>query len=118
MSMGDDREANVEKAFGMARTARKRGAELIVFPELFNGIYFCKYPAAQQYNAWAEPVPDGPLCTRLAALAPASSGHASSARSSSSCRTASTSTPRSSSSRDGSYLGKSRKMHIPETGPG
>src|ERR1700690_2720935 len=40
MSMGEDREANVEKAFGMARAARERGAELIVFPELFNGIYF------------------------------------------------------------------------------
>ena len=46
MAMADDREANVEKAFAMARAARESGAELIVFPELFSGIYFCKYPAA------------------------------------------------------------------------
>jgi N-carbamoylputrescine amidase len=117
MAMGEDREANVEKAFGMARTARERGAELIVFPEIFNGIYFCKYPAARRYNAWAEPVPDGPLCARLAELARELRAVVIGSifefvQDGLYFNTAVV------FESDGSYLGKSRKMHIPETGPG
>jgi N-carbamoylputrescine amidase len=117
MAMGEDRDANVEKALSMARAARERGAELIVLPELFSGIYFCKYPAAQRYNAWAERVPEGPLCGRLADLARELEAvivgsvfeyvqeglyHNTAVV----------------FERDGAFLGKSRKMHIPETGPG
>ena len=117
MAMGEDREANVEKAFAMARTARERGAELIVFPEIFNGIYFCKYPAAQRYNAWAETVPDGPLCTRLAELARELRAVVIGSifefvQDGLYFNTAVV------FEADGGYLGKSRKMHIPETGPG
>jgi N-carbamoylputrescine amidase len=117
MAMGDDREANIEKAFAMAGTAREQGAELIVLPELFSGIYFCKYPGARRYNAWAEPVPDGPLSSRLAKLA----------RELEAVVVASVYEFVQDGlyfntavvyERDGSYLGKSRKMHIPETGPG
>ncbi len=113
MAMAEDREANVAKAFSMARRARESGAELIVLPELFSGIYFCKYPAQQKYFDWAEPVPDGPLCTRLAALARELGAvvvgsvyelvmdglHHNTAVV---------------FEADGTFLGRSRKMHIPE----
>ena len=113
MAMGDDREANVEKAFTMARTAREGGADLIVFPELFSGIYFCKYPARQKYFAWAEPVPDGPLCSRLAKLARELEAVVVGSvfervQDGFQFNTAVV------FERDGTYLGKSRKMHIPE----
>ena len=113
MAMGDDREANVEKAFAMARKAREQGAELIVLPELFSGIYFCKYPAEQKYFAWAEPVPDGPLCSRLAELARELEAVAVGSvfehvQDGFQFNTAVV------YERDGTYLGKSRKMHIPE----
>jgi len=113
MAMGDDREANVERAFAMARAAREQGAELIVLPELFSGIYFCKYPAAQKYFAWAEPVPDGPLCSRLAELARELEAVVVGSifervQDGFQFNTAVV------FERDGTYLGKSRKMHIPE----
>jgi len=117
MAMGDDREANVEKAFARAREARAAGAELIVFPELFSGIYFCKYPTAERFNAWAEPVPDGPLCTRLAALAKELDAVVVGSvfeyvQDGFYFNTAVV------FERDGRFLGRSRKMHIPETSPG
>jgi len=113
MAMGDDREANIEKAFSMARGARERGAQLIVLPELFSGVYFCKYPAQQAYLAWAEPVPDGPLCARLAQLARELEAVVvgsvfERALDGLQFNTAVV------FERDGTYLGKSRKMHIPE----
>ena len=117
MAMADDREANVEKAFAMARAARESGAELIVFPELFSGIYFCKYPAAERFNSWAEPVPDGPLCRRLAALAKELEAVLVGSvfeyvQDGFFFNTAVV------FERDGRFLGRSRKMHIPETSPG
>ena len=117
MAMGDDREANVERAFDRAREARAAGAELIVFPELFSGIYFCKYPTAERFNAWAEPVPDGPLCTRLAALAKELDAVVVGSvfeyvQDGFYFNTAVV------FERDGRFLGRSRKMHIPETSPG
>src|ERR1035437_8810362 len=69
MAMGADRGANVEKAFAMARKARESGAKRIAFPGLSAGASFGKSPAAERSNAWAEPVPGGPLSRRLAALA-------------------------------------------------
>ena len=113
MAMGDDREANIEKAFSMARGARERGAQLIVLPELFSGVNFCKYPAQQAYLAWAEPVPDGPLCARLAQLARELEAVVvgsvfERALDGLQFNTAVV------FERDGTYLGKSRKMHIPE----
>ena len=117
MAMGDDREANVTKAFARAREARAAGAELIVFPELFSGVYFCKYPTAERFNAWAEPVPDGPLCTRLSALARELDAVVVGSvfeyvQDGFYFNTAVV------FERDGTYLGRSRKMHIPETSPG
>ncbi|MGZ4198915.1 MAG: nitrilase-related carbon-nitrogen hydrolase, partial [Thermoleophilia bacterium] len=117
MAMGDDREANVAKAFAMARAARESGAELIVLPELFSGIYFCKYPTAERFNSWAEAVPDGPLCKRLAALAAELEAVVVGSvfeyvQDGFYFNTAVV------FERDGRFLGRSRKMHIPETSPG
>ena len=117
MAMGQDREANVEKAFSMARKARAQGAELIIFPELFSGIYFCKYPTQERYNVWAEPIPEGPLAQQLGELAReleavligsifeyVQDGFYFNTAVVFEC--------------DGGFLGKARKMHIPETSPG
>jgi N-carbamoylputrescine amidase len=110
MEMGPDREANIESACALARDARERGAELVVFPELFSGRFFCKEldPA---HAALAEPVP-GPLCDRLSALARELEAVVvgsvfEKAREGVYFNTAVV------FERDGALLGRSRKMHIP-----
>ncbi|RYJ19568.1 carbon-nitrogen family hydrolase [Halogeometricum borinquense] len=57
-------EANVERAVSRVRDAAKRGAELVVLPEMWNVGYF----AFDAYDDAAEPL-DGPTATRLAELA-------------------------------------------------
>ena len=64
MAMGPEREANLERAFALARRARGQGAGLIVFPEIFSGRFFC-WELDPRHTALAEPVP-GPLCDRRA----------------------------------------------------
>jgi predicted amidohydrolase len=60
---GPDKEANVAAAAALARQAARRGAELIVLPELFAW----RGPRAEE-DAAAEAIP-GPTTARLAALA-------------------------------------------------
>ncbi len=40
-AFGDDMQANIAKVEELAREAAKRGAQVILPPELFQGIYFC-----------------------------------------------------------------------------
>jgi len=110
MAMGPEREANIEHAFALARRARERGAEVIVFPELFSGRFFCREldPA---HAALAEPVP-GPLTGRLAGLARELEAVVVGSlfehvREGVRFNTAVV------IERDGTFLGRSRKMHIP-----
>ncbi len=110
MAMGSEREANVEKALALARRAREQGAELIVFPELFSGRFFCK-EIEPRHAALAEPIP-GPLCDRLAALARELDAVVVGSlfervREGVFFNTAVV------FERDGALLGRSRKMHIP-----
>ncbi len=110
MAMGPEREANLEHAFALARRAREQGAELIVFPELFSGRFFCK-AIDPRHASLAEPIP-GPLCDRLAALARELEAVVvgslfEKVREGVFFNTAVV------VDRDGALLGRSRKMHIP-----
>lgn len=42
MSMTDDVDANVSSAERLVRDAASKGAQIILIPELFEGVYFCK----------------------------------------------------------------------------
>jgi len=53
MSMGVNRDANVIKAEMLVRQAAKDGAKLILLPELFESLYFCK-DMDSQYFLWAQ----------------------------------------------------------------
>jgi predicted amidohydrolase len=60
---GSNTAANLDKAADMARTAARRGAALIVLPEVFAW----RGPRAEEHRI-GEPIP-GPITERLAALA-------------------------------------------------
>ena len=113
-ALGDGYEANVARVERLVRAAKQRGAQIVLPPELFAGIYFCRREDPK-YFAWAEPFEDSPTVRRFAALA----------------RELSLVIPISFFERDGqsyynsiaiadadgSVLGRYRKSHIPD-GPG
>ncbi|MDY0120879.1 MAG: N-carbamoylputrescine amidase [Sulfurimonas sp.] len=68
MSMGEDKEANIAKAERLVRQAASNGAQIILLPELFEGIYFCK-EMDKKYFSWAAPRENNPLIARFASLA-------------------------------------------------
>jgi N-carbamoylputrescine amidase len=111
MSATTDREANLEKAISRAREAAARGAQIVCFQELFLGPYFCQ-SENHDFFAQAEAVP-GPTTERLASVA----------RELGIVIVASLFEKRAEGlyhntaaviDADGSYLGKYRKMHIPD----
>lgn len=67
MSMGPDSEDNFARAEDGIRQAAAEGARLVCLPELFRSRYFCQTENAANFDL-AEPVP-GPSTERLAALA-------------------------------------------------
>jgi N-carbamoylputrescine amidase len=67
MAMGADVGDNLARAIAGVRDAAKRGAKLVVLPELFRSRYFCQSEDAAQF-ALAEAIP-GPSTETLAALA-------------------------------------------------
>ena len=52
--LGDDYERNVARIEAHVRTAAERGARIILPPELFAGVYFCR-TEEPRFFAWAEP---------------------------------------------------------------
>jgi N-carbamoylputrescine amidase len=111
MAMGVEPAPNLAKAVDAVREAARRGARLVVLPELFRSRYFCQTEDAKLF-ALAEAVP-GPSSEALAALAAelkvtivaslfekraAGVFHNTAAV----------------LDANGSYLGKYRKMHIPD----
>jgi len=65
-----DREANHAKVARRAREAAGRGAVMVLFPECcLTGYWFLRRLTVAQLAALAEPVPEGPSCTRLLDLA-------------------------------------------------
>jgi N-carbamoylputrescine amidase len=111
MSMGEDPADNLGRAVAAVREAAHQGAQLVVLPELFQSRYFCQSEDAAFFQL-AEAVP-GPSTEALAALATelkitlvaslfekraAGLFHNTAAV----------------LDAEGGYLGKYRKMHIPD----
>jgi N-carbamoylputrescine amidase len=67
MAMGEDPAPNLAKAIDGVRDAAKRGAQLVVLPELFRSRYFCQSEDAAQFGL-AEAIP-GPSTEVLGQLA-------------------------------------------------
>ena len=68
MAMGADKKANVDKAESLLREAASSGANIILLPELFEGLYFCKDMDAK-YFEWASPLQNNKLIDRFSKLA-------------------------------------------------
>ena len=67
MAMTPDRDRNLAHAKNLVREAAGRGAGVVCLPELFLLPYFCKTESPEPF-AWAEPVP-GPTTEALEPLA-------------------------------------------------
>ena len=111
MAMTDDPARNVARAVDGVREAAKGGARLVVLPELFRSRYFCQTEDASLFKL-AEAVP-GPSTDALAALV----------KELKITLVASLFEKRAAGlfhntaavlDADGGYLGKYRKMHIPD----
>jgi len=67
MSMSDDKRSNIDKAKRLVSEAASSGANIILLPELFEGLYFCK-DMDEKYFSWAKPLQNNPLITEFSAL--------------------------------------------------
>ena len=111
MAMGDDPAANLATAVAGVREAAKGGAQLVVLPELFRSRYFCQTEDAKLFEL-AEKIP-GPSTDALGELA----------KELKITLVASLFEKRAAGlfhntaavlDAEGGYLGKYRKMHIPD----
>lgn len=111
MACQEDKEANLQKAIQEIRVAAAGGANIICLQELFTSLYFCDTEEYAHFTL-AEPIP-GPSTYQLAEVA----------RELSVVIIASLFEKRAEGlyhntvavlDADGSYLGKYRKMHIPD----
>jgi N-carbamoylputrescine amidase len=68
MCMGEDKSANIAKAKMLVEEAAKGGANIILLPELFEGLYFCK-DIDKKYFSWAKPLENNPLIQEFVTLA-------------------------------------------------
>jgi N-carbamoylputrescine amidase len=111
MKCTTNKEENLTRATEKIREAAKRGAQVISLHELFAGEYFCRTEDAELFDL-AEPVP-GPTTERLARVAKALKvalvvsvfERRAAGVYHNTCAVLDA---------DGSYLGKYRKMHIPD----
>jgi len=111
MTCTADKAANLEKAIDQIRIAKGKGAQLVCLQELFTSLYFCDEEVYENFEL-AEPIP-GPSTDRLAQVA----------REEGVVIIASLFEKRTQGlyhnttavlDADGTYLGKYRKMHIPD----
>jgi N-carbamoylputrescine amidase len=111
MSCVSDVETNVQKAISKTREAAEKGANIVCLQELFTSLYFCDVEDPKKFNL-AEAIP-GPTTERFQALAKElniviiASLFEKRAKGLYHNTTAVIDA-------DGSYLGKYRKMHIPD----
>src|SRR5690606_32491258 len=111
MSTGPDTEANVSKAIERVRDAAARGAQIVCLQELFSGPYFCQ-TEDHRFFELAEPIP-GPTTERFQKLA-AELGVVIIASLFEKRAGGLYHNTAAVIDADGSYLGKYRKMHIPD----
>ena len=106
-----DAEANLSVIESRVAEAAKRGARLVLLQELHNGAYFCQHESVDEFDL-AEPIP-GPSTQRLGKLA---KQHGVVLVSSLFERRAAGLYHNTAVvfEKDGSVLGKYRKMHIPD----
>ena len=113
-AFGPDMQANIAKTEALVREAARRGAQVVLPPELFQGIYFCTKQDPKWF-ATAYPVAEHPcvlalqrLAKELGVVIPISFFEKDGPRYYNSVAIADA---------DGSILGVYRKSHIPD-GPG
>jgi N-carbamoylputrescine amidase len=109
--MTADPEENLSRAINRVREAAKQGAQVICLPELFQSPYFCQTEDHEQFKL-AEPIP-GPGTDRLGRLA----GELGIVLIASLFEKRAEGLYHNTTAvldADGSYLGKYRKMHIPD----
>ncbi len=68
MSMSEDKSSNIAKAKRLVREASQNGANIILLPELFEGLYFCK-DMDKKYFSWANELEANPLIEEFKPLA-------------------------------------------------
>ncbi len=68
MQMSEDKDVNVAKAEALVREAAQGGAKIILLPELFEGLYFCK-DMDKEYFSWAKECQGHPLLERFSTVA-------------------------------------------------
>ena len=68
MSMSEDKGANIAKAERLVRESAANGANIILLPELFEGLYFCK-DMDKKYFSWATSLKDNKLIEHFSLLA-------------------------------------------------
>ncbi len=68
MAMSNDKKSNVDKADKLVRESAKNGAQIILLPELFEALYFCK-DMDEKYFSWATPLKENKLIEHFAQLA-------------------------------------------------
>ena len=68
MSMSQDKESNISKAKNLVRKSAHNGAKIILLPELFEGLYFCK-DMDNKYFSWAKPLENNELIKQFSDLA-------------------------------------------------
>jgi N-carbamoylputrescine amidase len=113
MSCGDDIEANFAKAVGYVREAADRGANIVCLQELFKSRYFCQAVDSHLYNLAESVDEDAPTVRRLGALA-AELGIVIVAGLFEKRALGLYHNAAVVIDADGRYLGKYRKMHIPD----
>jgi beta-ureidopropionase len=114
-SLPEIKEAAIRKHLSLAEEAGKQGVQILCLQEIFHGPYFCAEQDVKWYRT-AEPVP-GPITERFAPLArkhrmsiilPVYEMEQEGVYYNAAAVL----------DADGSYLGKTRKVHIPHTHPG
>ena len=68
MSMSESKSRNIAKAIQYVKDAAKKGAKIIVLPELFESIYFCK-DKNKKYFLWARELKNNPVIKLFSLLA-------------------------------------------------
>jgi len=68
MSMCENKQDNISKAERLVRESAGRGANIVLLPELFEGLYFCK-DMDKKYFSWAAPRENNSLIKHFASLA-------------------------------------------------